>query len=302
LRDRNFFDDRFFKHRVFRDDFHNRRFFRNDLFFHHDPFFFNHRFFHHDPFFFNHGRFHDDLIFDDIGLLNSFCRARDFFFFVNLGSYVDRGVPDYVYETQQRYEDTPVDVRESDDPLARAYSAFAKGDYGQSIDEFSKALAANPDDGLIYLARAQAYIAIGDYGAANGDIREGMRVIPDWPDVAINLKKLYSAPQDFASHLNRLENWVRERPEDTGACFVLGYVYYFTQNYERAKAQFIHTLNAEPGHREADLLLKAIYEREAVAAEQRKAPKAKAIEKKAAEEKAAEKRAIEKNAVKENAS
>jgi tetratricopeptide (TPR) repeat protein len=219
-----------------------------------------------DPIFFDSG-FRHRLHFDDAILLNSLCRARDFFFFVNLGPYAERNVPVYVHDVQQRYESTPVDVAESDDPAARAYSAFAREDFSGSIAAFTEAIEANPDDGLLRLARAQAHIAAGDYDAAGADIDEGMRMIPDWPAVQINMADLYSDPDSFAGHLKRLKGWVKKHPKDATARFVLGYVHYFLQEYDRAKSEFVHVLSLEPDHTQATLLLKAVYEREAQAAE-----------------------------------
>jgi tetratricopeptide (TPR) repeat protein len=193
------------------------------------------------------------------------CRAQDFYFFVDLGSYEDRDVPSYVTETQQRYESDPVDVFDAQDPLSLAYSAFARQKYYQSIVEFTQAIANSPDDGLIRLARAQAYIATADYHSAYDDICAGMRLIPDWPQVVFNMAELYGNPDAFAGQLKTLEQWVESHPKDAITHFVLGYVYYFLQDYDRAKAEFVNILSEEPDHPQATLLLKAIYERETTA-------------------------------------
>ena len=69
-----------------------------------------------------------------------------------------------------------------------------------------------------------------------------------------------------AEQLTALESWVAEHPQDFRAHFVLGYVYFFIQDYERSKYELVYTLANEPEHAQALRLLDEIYEREYEAA------------------------------------
>lgn len=190
-------------------------------------------------------------------------RYDSFYFFVDLGDYRDRYVPAYVRDRQRRYERRPVDVFDAHDPLSRAYAAFAYEDYFRSILEFNQAIYENSDDGLLYFARAQTFMSVGNYHSAYDDIVEGMRYIPDWPRVMFNMVEIYGNPERFGEHLNRLEDWVERHPKDFLSHFVLGYTYFFLQDYERAKFELYHTISYLDGHYESELLLDVIYEREA---------------------------------------
>lgn len=187
---------------------------------------------------------------------------HSFYWFVDLGDYVYREVPVYVVEHQKRYVVENVEVFESDDPLREAYAAFANQDYYHAVASFSDALYDYPDDGLIYFGRAQAYVAIRDYRAAYEDILDGMELIPDWPQIRLNITEIYSEPIDFDIHLAELEQWVRTNDHDYRAHFVLGYVYYFLQEYELAKAELVRVLRDKPGHPVAERFLDEIYQRE----------------------------------------
>ncbi len=195
------------------------------------------------------------------------CRPQSFFFFVNLGPYDYRGVPDYVYETQAKYEPEPMDIFEhrADHPAKSAYADFADKNYYRAITEFNEAIRSNKDDGLLLFARAQTYIAIGDFRAAYADIIDGMGLIPDWGRVKFNMTELYSDPDDFTNQLKALEQWVEDHPRDYQAHFVLGYVYYFIQEYDLAKEELVFTLAYSEDHPQAKRLIEDIYERQAEA-------------------------------------
>lgn len=185
-----------------------------------------------------------------------------FFFFVDLGDYEYRHVPYEVVEVQKRYVVDRVEIFEDGDPLTRGYAAFANQDYYEAVAAFSDALYDNPNDGLIYFARAQAYVAIGDFRAAYEDILDGMELIPDWPKIKLNLIEIYSEPIDFDRHLAELESWVKAHPRDYRAHFVLGYVYYFLQEYDLAKSELVRVLGEKPGHPITERFMDEIYERQ----------------------------------------
>lgn len=79
----------------------------------------------------------------------------------------------------------------------------------------------------------------------------------------LNMAEICNDPDTFTKRLETLEAWVEEHPQDNASHFVLGYVYYFLQDYERSKHELAFTLSAEPVHPQALRLPDAIYEREA---------------------------------------
>jgi len=192
-------------------------------------------------------------------------RRDRFYFFIDLGDYRHRNVPDRVYEEWVYDDAEPVDVYADDDPLGKAYAAFARGDFYQSLIAFNDAIDRDPENGLLYLARAQAHIAIADYRTAYEDLILGMDLVPEWTEVEFSIAELYGNPEWFEEHFDALTRWVSDYPRDYKAHFVLGYVHYFQQDYAAAKSELIYTLAWDKNHEHASLLMDSIlaYEAEA---------------------------------------
>ena len=111
---------------------------------------------------------------------------------MNLGDFRRRNLPTYVYEESVFIEEDPVDVYVDSSPLSRAYAAFAKGSFYESVIAFNEWIDADPENGVLYLARAQADIAIADYRTAYEDLIRGMELVPEW-SWSQNGRKLNSA-------------------------------------------------------------------------------------------------------------
>ena len=185
-------------------------------------------------------------------------RKNNFYFFVNLGDFRRRNVPKYVYEESLCIEEDPVDVYEDSSPLSRAYAAFAKGSFYASVIAFNESIDADPENGVLYLARAQADIAIADYRTAYEDLIRGMELVPEWTEVEFSVAELYANPDWFEEHCESLARWVSDYPRDYKAHFVLGYIYYFQQDYTAAKSEFIYTLAWDKDHPQAAMLMDSI--------------------------------------------
>ena len=184
--------------------------------------------------------------------------ATSFYFFVDLGDYVQRGVPVYVRDQYVNARWTHADVFEATDWQGVAYARFAEGNYAASINAFTNALGLDRYNGPLYFGRAQAYFASGMVYEANADLMTGLRLVPDWPDVKMSLFELYDNPQDLDAQLSRLEGWVEANPGSPEGHFVLGYMYYFTQWYDAADDELRYALAIDPGNGPAERLLYAI--------------------------------------------
>jgi len=190
-------------------------------------------------------------------------RQDSLYFFVDLGHYKNRNFPDWAYERYLGKNQRAIDIFKSSKPLAKAYASFAKGRYYDSLANFKRAIYADPENGLTYLARAQAQIAIKDYRGAFHDISRGLELFPEWAGVRINLSEIYSSSEEDIRHFEQLEDWVERYPRDYKAHFVLGYFYYFHQDYEAAKNELLYALAWDENLKPAQLLMDHILEIEA---------------------------------------
>lgn len=184
-------------------------------------------------------------------------RTDSLYFFVDLGFYENRNFPRWAYERFLEGS-RPTEVFKSSKPLPKAYATFAKGSYYESLSHFKRAIQKDPKNGLIYFARAQAQIAIKDYRAAYGDITRGFELFPEWADVQLNLTEIYSRSQDLSRHTEQLKEWVERYPRDYKAHLVLGYFYYFHQEYDAAKNELLYALSWDDELDAAHLLMDRI--------------------------------------------
>ncbi len=191
-------------------------------------------------------------------------REDSLYFFVDLGDYRNRNIPDWAY--QEYFDDSsPVDIFRSSNSLAKAYAAFAKGRYYDSLVQFKTASKQYPQNALIHLAQAQAQIAVKDYRSAFDDIVRGMELFPEWADAYVNLSEIYSNTEDLEQHSLELTQWVERYPRDFKAHFVLGYFYYFHQEYDAAKDELLYALSWDEDLKPAQILMDKILEFEAEA-------------------------------------
>ncbi len=185
-------------------------------------------------------------------------RKNNFYFFVNLGDFRRRNLPKYVYEESVFIEEDQVHVYEDSSPRSRAYAAFGKGSFYESVIAFNESIDADPENGVLYLARAQADIAIADYRTAYEDLIRGMELVPEWTEVEFSVAELYANPDWFEEHYESLARWVSDYPRDYKAHFVLGYIHYFQQDYTAAKSEFIYTFAWDKDHPQAGMLMDSI--------------------------------------------
>ncbi len=202
-------------------------------------------------------------------------RPDSLYFFVDLGDYRNRNIPEWAYEKFLE-RGSPIDIFRSSNPLSKAYAAFAQGSYYDSLVQFKIASNLDRKNGLIYLASAQAQVAVKDYRSAFDDIVTGMELFPEWADAYVNLSEIYSRPEDLEQHTQQLEQWVERYPRDFKAHFVLGYFYYFHQDYDAAKNELLYALSwddqLEPAHILMDHILEFEAESEVMTIDQDVAP------------------------------
>lgn len=197
------------------------------------------------------------------------------FFFVDLGDYKNRNIPEWAYR-EFSPKGGPIDIFRSSSSLAKAYAAFAKGRYYDALVQFKLAGKVNPKNGLIHFATAQAQIAVKDYRSAYDELVEGLKIFPEWADTYINLSEIYSRPEDLETHTRQLKDWVERYPRDFKAHFVLAYFYYFHQEYEAAKTELLYALSWDdqlaPAHLLMDHILAFEAESEVLTIEQEPSP------------------------------
>eukprot|EP00515_Schizochytrium_aggregatum_P004396 CAMPEP_0202049344 /NCGR_PEP_ID=MMETSP0963-20130614/3315_1 /ASSEMBLY_ACC=CAM_ASM_000494 /TAXON_ID=4773 /ORGANISM="Schizochytrium aggregatum, Strain ATCC28209" /LENGTH=284 /DNA_ID=CAMNT_0048614347 /DNA_START=1 /DNA_END=855 /DNA_ORIENTATION=+ len=79
--------------------------------------------------------------------------------------------------------------------------ALLRGEFGQAVEIYTRALSAQPEDAKLLSNRSLAFYRLSDWGSALRDAEETIRVAPDWEKgyirKALVLEKLCRPPQEL---------------------------------------------------------------------------------------------------------
>jgi len=143
--------------------------------------------------------------------------------------------------------------------IDRGDDFFARGAFRRAVEMYRAAARKEPKDPMGALALGHGLFAVGAYREAAAELRRGLRLYPALVQVQMNRRDFYAVPAVFDAQLARLAEHVNASPADRSARFLLGYNYFFTQQYARAKEQFA-ALGSEDA--EAKLFLQEMARRE----------------------------------------
>ncbi len=123
---------------------------------------------------------------------------------------------------------------------------FKAGKYNESAAKFLRVTLADRQNVDATLAYAVARFATGDYQIAGLAVRRAVRRMPEVVDSSFDIRARYTVPEQFQNHLARLEQYVRDNPEDEDAWTVLGFIRHFSGQRELA-AETFRRLRLFPG-------------------------------------------------------
>jgi hypothetical protein len=130
--------------------------------------------------------------------------------------------------------------------------------YGIAAQRFHQAIALKPGGAKAHFLLSQAQFALGKYRDAVASIQRGMKLDADWPKDKFQPRRdLYKNHQDFADHLNRLEDIVAMQPGNGGFLFLLAHQMWFDGQRNRAVALFRQARALTPDPTFIDMFLRA---------------------------------------------
>ena len=93
------------------------------------------------------------------------------------------------------------------------------------------------DSPVVHIAYGDSLFALGQFGEAAQAIVKVWKSIPNTRR-ATSIAGIFTGnPSEFDSQLQTLEAYVSKNPADNNARFLLGYNYFFIQDYDRADEQ-----------------------------------------------------------------
>lgn len=124
-----------------------------------------------------------------------------------------------------------------DDLIKLGSASFKKADYQMAARLFKTAIEKKQDSPVVHIAYGDSLFALGKFGEAAEAIVKGLEIYPKYAESHINRRDFYGDPSEFDSQLETLEAYVSKNPSDHNARFLLGYNYFFIQDYDRADEQ-----------------------------------------------------------------
>jgi TolA-binding protein len=112
------------------------------------------------------------------------------------------------------------------------------GEYPKAVRAFQAAHDSRPNSPFAPYLLAQAYFATGEYADAAAAIREGAARNPDWPRARVDVRNFYADGEELRAQTAKLAAFAKAHPDDGDARLVLGYVTYFSHDYQRAEQVF----------------------------------------------------------------
>ena len=153
---------------------------------------------------------------------------------------------------------------ENPDALVAAGDAYLhQGQLAEGAAKFKQAIDLYPGHPIPRLAYGHTLLALGRHREAAETIIAGVLLQPGWGRADIDLHAFFPGSTKIAESLRSLEKTLEETEEagraETDLAFLLGYMYHFTGETERALEVFRRLERIAPYHR-AGLYLRSTYE------------------------------------------
>jgi tetratricopeptide (TPR) repeat protein len=160
----------------------------------------------------------------------------------------------------ENFNEKETDKLPVDDLINYGSSFFKKSDYSMAAKLFKRAIETQQDVPVVHIAYGDSLFALGRFDEATQAILKGLEIYPKYAESQINRRDFYSNPSEFDAQLQKLENYVHKHPTNLNARFLLGYNYFFIQDYDRADEQLQAVLADKSCHSSAlylhDLILR----------------------------------------------
>jgi tetratricopeptide (TPR) repeat protein len=141
---------------------------------------------------------------------------------------------DYTRFRVESEERTQRALRQFFGHLARSLTLFHEGRYREAADGFKLAADTNHGDSAARLYCAHSLFAVGHYRDAVPFLRRAFELQPKVVFLNFDLRDDYGDLADFADHLDALEQALARSPQNLDRLILLGYVYYYTGQRDRA--------------------------------------------------------------------
>ncbi len=142
-------------------------------------------------------------------------------------------------------------------------SSFKARDYKSAVRAWRHGIVDDPDNGVLVLMLAQGMFATEQFNESAGATQFAMQSLPPekWDVVIKNYRELYGKVDDYTAQLRALEKAAKEKTDDPGLRFLLGYHYGFLGFPKEAVVQLEKCVSLAPEDDMAQKLLNVFQDR-----------------------------------------
>jgi len=135
--------------------------------------------------------------------------------------------------------------------VTRGKAYAKKAEYDMAIDEYTRAIKINPDNGDVYYRRGKVYAVMDKHDEAINDFTSALQQIPDNPKVYYRRASSYLARGDTDLTIRDYTNAIELKPDYAEAFYSRGNVLSATGKKEMAIADFTRAIERKPDFVEA---------------------------------------------------
>jgi tetratricopeptide (TPR) repeat protein len=146
----------------------------------------------------------------------------------------------------------------SEELISYGNSFFRNSEFAMAASYYKKAIERGQEISEAHIAYGDSLFALGKFEEATQAIVKGLEINPDYVEKPVNRRDFYRNPVEFDRQLQSLEGFVRSHPSNLDARFLLGYNYFFIQDYSKANKQFQAVLISKTLNSPAQLLRRTI--------------------------------------------
>ncbi len=118
--------------------------------------------------------------------------------------------------------------------LDNGLTLFRSGHYAEAADAFRLAADTNQGDPAARLYAAHSLFAVGRYQEGVGYLRRAFELQPRIIYLSYDVRDDYGQRSDFDSQLEALKRAIASSPTNTDRLLMLGYLFYYTKQRDRA--------------------------------------------------------------------
>ncbi len=157
-------------------------------------------------------------------------------------------------------KDTSVDAslkaEQLDKLLQKGLQLFKENKIDEAKQMFKEGILLDTGSGIAHILYGHSLFASGDYALATKALRRGLRLNNDLVSSQMDLKEFYGQPGILTQQTAKLETWIKYHPQNLETMFLLGYIYFFTGQLDKAIDSLKTVCGQNPLDNESDLLLK----------------------------------------------